>query len=142
MNNFWKIVLVVIGAFVLIQIIPYGRSHTNPAVVQEPAWDSPQTRELAVRACYDCHSNESIWPWYSNIAPASWLVQRDVDEARQIINFSDINANRIEGDELLEVISESEMPPMQYTLIHKDAVLTPEEQSSLINGFRNTFGGE
>ena len=52
------IVAVVVGGFLLIQLIPYGRNHTNPPVVQEPQWDSPQTRELAVRACYDCHSNE------------------------------------------------------------------------------------
>jgi hypothetical protein len=75
-----------IGAVILlvgIQVIPYGRSHTNPPVTGEPAWDSPKTRELAVRACYDCHSNQTVWPWYSHIAPISWLVQQDVDEGRR-----------------------------------------------------------
>ena len=51
-----------------IQLVPYGRDHNNPAVVAEPNWDSPQTKELARRACYDCHSNETVWPGYSNIA--------------------------------------------------------------------------
>ena len=65
--------LAVVGLFVLIQLAPFGRNHTNPPVVQEPSWDSAETRALAKRACFDCHSNETVWPWYSNIAPVSWL---------------------------------------------------------------------
>ena len=67
----WKIigivVAVLIGGFVLIQLLPIGKDYANPPVVQEPAWDSPQTRELAMAACGDCHSNETIWPAYSKI---------------------------------------------------------------------------
>ncbi|MEZ4770229.1 MAG: heme-binding domain-containing protein [Caldilineales bacterium] len=77
------VILALVAVFLLIQLVPYGRDHTNPPVVQEPVWDSPQTEALARAACYDCHSNEVVWPWYSNIAPISWLVQRDVDEGRQ-----------------------------------------------------------
>ena len=54
-----------IGAFLLIQVIPYGRDHSNAPVTAEPAWNSPRTRELAVAACFDCHSNETEWPWYT-----------------------------------------------------------------------------
>jgi len=61
--------------FIAMQLVPYGHAHTNPPVTGEPKWDSPQTRELAKRACFDCHSNETDWPWYSNIAPVSWLIQ-------------------------------------------------------------------
>jgi hypothetical protein len=61
----------VIGGLVLgllaIQLVPYGRDHTNPPVRREPAWDSPTTRALAVRACFDCHSNETHWPWYTHV---------------------------------------------------------------------------
>ena len=71
-----------LGAFVvlagLIQIVPYGHDHANPTVRQEPAWDSPATRAMTVRACYDCHSNQTTWPWYAHVAPVSWLLQRDV----------------------------------------------------------------
>jgi hypothetical protein len=79
----WKklVLLIAAGAALLvalIQAVPYGRAHSNPPVVSEPAWDSPRARELAVRACFDCHSNETVWPWYSNIAPVSWLIQSDV----------------------------------------------------------------
>jgi hypothetical protein len=142
MKTFWKVVLILVVVFAAIQLVPYGRNHTNPAVVQEPNWDSAQTRSLAVTACYDCHSNETVWPWYSNIAPVSWLVQHDVEEARQNVNFSDINGHRIEGDELQEVIQRGEMPPAQYTIIHKNAILTTEEQQLLMSGFFNTFGGD
>src|SRR5690348_18457917 len=88
------LVLAAIVLFGLIQLIPYGHNHTNPPVAQEPTWDSPQTRDLAVRACFDCHSNETVWPWYSNIAPLSWLIQHDVDEGRQNLNFSDWNGSQ------------------------------------------------
>ncbi len=84
------IVLFVLAAlFLVIQLLPFGRDHTNPVVVSEPNWDSPATRSLAQRACFDCHSNESVWPWYSNIAPVSWLVYNDVIEGRSQMNFSD-----------------------------------------------------
>ena len=67
---------------VLIQFVPYGRSHTNPPVTGEPKWSSARVRQLTKDACFDCHSNETTWPWYSNVAPVSWLVQRDVDSGR------------------------------------------------------------
>ncbi|HEY5650870.1 MAG TPA: heme-binding domain-containing protein, partial [Acidimicrobiia bacterium] len=86
---------------VAIQLVPYGRNHSNPPVVQEPAWDSQQTRELAVAACFDCHSNETEWPWYSNIAPVSWALQRDVDEGREELNFSEWHLEQ-EGDDAAE----------------------------------------
>ena len=53
-----------VALFLLIQAIPYGRAHSNPQVTKEPAWNAPQTRVLAKDACFDCHSNETTWPWY------------------------------------------------------------------------------
>lgn len=61
----------VLMLILLLQLVPYGRNHTNPAVIAEPNWNSPQTRAYFYRACADCHSNETAWPWYSNIAPLS-----------------------------------------------------------------------
>jgi len=134
-------IILILGIVVvlLIQLIPYSRNHTNPPVVEEPNWDSQQTRDLAVRACFDCHSNEVIWPWYSNIAPISWLVQRDADEGRQVLNFSDWrNHPPEEADELGEVIAEGEMPPSQYLLLHAQARLTSGEKDQLISGLYAT----
>ena len=99
---FLWLVVGLVALFVLIQLVPYGRNHANPPVVKEPEWVSPQTRQLAKRACFDCHSNESVWPWYSNIAPVSWLVQNDVDEGRRRLNFSEWGRPIREIDEIGE----------------------------------------
>jgi mono/diheme cytochrome c family protein len=129
-------ILAVLG--LLLQAVPYGRDHTNPPVVSEPNWDSPATRDLAKRACFDCHSNETIWPWYSNIAPGSWLIQRDVDEGREKLNFSDWDSAERESDEIEEieeVVMEGEMPPAQYLILHPEANLSTEERQILVDGF-------
>jgi hypothetical protein len=139
-----KIIAILFGIglilFIVIQFIPYGKNHTNPPVVSEPNWDSQQTRDLAKRACFDCHSNETTWPWYSNIAPVSWLVYRDVVEGRQRLNFSDWqNLHLREPGELASKISEGEMPPFQYLPMHPEARLTSAEKTQLINGLTSTL---
>lgn len=133
--------LVGIGGFVLIQLVPYGRNHNNPPVVSEPNWDSPQTRELAQRACFDCHSNETVWPWYSNVAPISWLVQHDTDEGRQRLNFSTWNngGQGREPGEAVESIAEGQMPMPVYLITHPDARLTSAEKQALMDGLRTTI---
>lgn len=140
-KRIWKIiaavVIVDIAIFVLIQFIPYGKAHTNPVVVSEPTWDSLQTRDLAKSACFDCHSNETSWPWYSNIAPVSWLVYRDVIEGRQRLNFSDWQNSRLrEPGELVGTVSEGEMPPIQYLLMHPNAKLTADQKNQLAAGLQ------
>lgn len=125
----------------VIQLFPYGRDHVSASVRQEPAWDSPQTRELAVRACYDCHSNQVRWPWYSQVAPVSWLVQHDVEEGRSQLNFSEWNRGQ-EGDDVAEVVQEGEMPPWYYTILHPDARFNSQQQQTFIQGLVATFGGE
>ena len=72
--------LSVIGAFLLIQLIPYGHDPANPPIGAERAGATPATRELAAAACFDCHSNETTWPWYTSVAPFSWLTQHDVED--------------------------------------------------------------
>jgi hypothetical protein len=81
---------IVIIAFLGIQLIPVNR--INPAVTTPIKWDSPQTQALAQRACMDCHSNETVWPWYSYVAPASWLVYYDVLRGRSEMNFSTLSS--------------------------------------------------
>ena len=131
------IVGVLLLGFGLIQLVPYGHDHTNPPVVQEPQWDSQQTRELAQRTCFDCHSNETVWPWYSNGAPVSWLLQHDVEEGRQMLNFSewDKYGNPYMADAVLRVLQEGKMPPAQYLPLHPEAKLSAEEKQQLLDGF-------
>ncbi len=139
LRRHWRHVLIALFAVgVGIQAIPYGHSHENPPVVQEPRWDTPQTRELARRACFDCHSNETVWPWYSNIAPVSWLIRRDVEEGRSELNFSEWHRYQ-EADEVVEVIREGEMPPLSYVILHPRARLSAAEREALIAGLRATW---
>ena len=135
-----KAVLALLALLVLIQLVPYGRAHDNPRGRIEPAWDSPETRELVVRACFDCHSNETRWPWYSWIAPMSWLVERDVAEAREHVNFSEWNREQEDVEEAAEEVEEGEMPLWFYTPLHREARLSEEERVALIRGLEATFG--
>lgn len=130
------------AAFVLIQLVPYGRSHENPPVQSEPAWDSPQTKAVFDRACADCHSHRTQWPWYSHVAPVSWLVQRDVNVGRENFNISAAPGQRGEADEAAKEVRKGEMPMAIYTLIHGDAKLGPSERETFAAGLSNTFGGE
>lgn len=134
------LVIAAVAVFVLIQLVPFGRSHTNPSVVQEPQWDSPATRQLAKEHCFQCHSNETEWPWYSNIAPASWLIAFDVIEGRQKFNFSDWGNNPGELDELTEAIQSGEMPPIQYWAAHPNSRLTDAQKQTFITGLQATLG--
>ena len=122
-----------------IQFVPYGPNHVNPPTIAEPRWDSPETRILAVRACFDCHSNETVWPAYSRIAPTSWLVQRNVSEGRAALNFSEWQRRQKEADEAAEKVLEREMPPRAYQVMHAHARLTPAERERLARGLERTL---
>lgn len=115
-------------------------AHDNPPVTQEPAWDSPRTRELADVACFDCHSNGTEWKWYTNVAPMSWLTQRDVDEGRHTLNFSEWDKRSYETNGLAEVTREGAMPPWYYLPLHPSARLSDSEKQELVDGFVRTFG--
>ena len=127
--------IVVVGAlFLAIQLLPYGRQHANPPVTAEPQWPDVKMRELAVRACFDCHSNQTEWPWYAQVAPLSWVVQNHVEEARARLNFSEWDRPQEGRGEAAEVVQEGEMPPGYYTLMHRAARLSSAEKSELARG--------
>lgn len=128
--------------FLGIQAIPYGRKHTNPPMRVEPTWDSLQTRELAVRACFDCHSNQTDWPWYAHVAPFSWLVQDDVDEGRKKLNFSEWNRVQDHADHSAKMVREGTMPLWRYVVFNPKANLSSDERQALIRGLVATFGEE
>lgn len=120
---------IAIGLIAIIQLVPISR--TNPPVEDEiPV--SEAVRDVLRQSCYDCHSNETHWPWYARVAPASWLVASDVHEARHDMNFSTWNLYDEEEradhlDEIWEHVDDKEMPPWTYLLMHRDARLTPED---------------
>jgi hypothetical protein len=141
-NRKWwsRIGLGVLGTLLAIQLVPYGRDHGNPPVTGEPTWDAPETRTLAKQACFDCHSNETDWPAYASIAPASWLVQRDVNEGRAVLNFSEWSRPQEEAKEASEAVLEGEMPPAAYRLVHAHARLSTPDRERLAQGLAKTLG--
>lgn len=132
--------LVLLGFFLVIQLVPYGWRRTNPPVVAGPEWSSPRGRELFYRACADCHSNETRWPWYSRVAPVSWLVIKDVEEARRHFNVSEWQREQKDARKAAEEVREGEMPLPIYLPTHPEARLTPAEKAELIAALEATFG--
>ena len=131
-----------LGTLVVIQAIPYGRSHSNPPITGEPAWATPRTRELMVRACFGCHSNEVEYPAYASVAPISWVIETHVAEGREKVNYSEFDSRQRGADETIEVIEEGSMPPAYYTQFgrHPEAKLTTAEIAELIAGLKATPG--
>ena len=134
---FMLIVILAVVGFVAIQFFPVDR--TNPPVTREIAWDSPETRALAERACFDCHSNETKWPFYAYIAPMSLVVANDVTEGRDRLNFSEWDRPNEDFGEISEVVTRGEMPLAQYLLLHPEARLTEVEKQQLLDGLDATY---
>ena len=125
--------LAALVAFAAIQLVPVDRS--NPPVEDEvPA--PAEVRAVLRRACYDCHSNETTWPWYSRIAPVSWLLAADVREGRKELNYStwsryDAKRQAKLLKESWEEVAEGEMPPSLYGPLHPDATLGEQDRAAL-----------
>ncbi len=137
-----KLILsIVVGIFVIIQLIPVNQ--TNPPIVRD-AGAPEEVRDILLTSCYDCHSNESIWPWYSRIAPGSFLITRDVIEGRKHLNFSEFSdLNEYDSTkiaaEIIEVIKEEQMPILPYLLLHPKASLRDSEAKILINWAKTLY---
>lgn len=134
----FRAMLGVVMAGGLIQLA-VGHRQVNPVVAREPAWDTSRTRQLVKRACFNCHSNETVWPWYSRIAPISWLTERDVIGGRSHLNFSDWNRPQGQAEEVDEEIQTGAMPPWFYLPMHPEARLTPDEKKALIDGLQKSL---
>jgi hypothetical protein len=132
-----KLIVLALGAVaVIIQLVPVSRS--NPPVTAELEWDSPATKAFARAACFDCHSYETRWPWYSYIAPVSWLIAKDVKEGREVLNFSAITEDDSAGS-LVKRINNGTMPPANYTALHPEARLTVAQKQDFITGLKLSF---
>jgi hypothetical protein len=125
----FAIVFLILAQFVRI-------NRTNPPV--ETDVPSPADVKSALRAaCYDCHSNETNWPWYSHVAPVSWLLAYDVSEGREELNFStwqryDARKQMKKLKETIEEMNEGEMPPWYYSMIHPEARLSDGSRQAII----------
>ena len=144
---------VLVVAFIAAQF--YRPERSNPASdpilsFEAVAKPSAELTSLLNRSCRDCHSNDTVWPWYSKVAPASWLVAQDVDEGRSHLNFSEWGiprpggergesgreGDRNSGREVARQIQSGEMPPSYYLPLHPDANLSGAEKQQLIQGLQ------
>jgi len=117
--------------FALIQLVPIDR--VNPPTTLEPKWSAPEARALAREHCFQCHSNETERPWYSYVAPASWLIKWDVVNGQDRFNFSEWDKHPGELDEMIGEIQDGGMPPLQYTLFHPNSKLEAQQKQTLID---------
>lgn len=127
-----------VGLFAVLQC--FNPSRQNPPVVADfqTATRPPVTVAAGLRAaCYDCHSNETRWPWYARLAPVSWLIAHDVDEGRRHLNFSTWSSEPVRAaknlDRINEVIDYREMPPAKYTLVHAAARLDDAHRKEILD---------
>ena len=135
-----KVVLAIVVVLLLVaQAFPYGRGHDNPPSAREWKFDSAKTERLFGAACADCHSDHTDWPWYSYVAPMSWLVEHDVKDGRQEFDVSQWDRSQPPLDEVLESVREGEMPPLQYKPLHADARLSAAEREQLARGLERTL---
>ena len=133
------VLALIVSVFAVMQAVPYGRAHSNPPASVEPLWDSPRTRELAVRACFDCHSNDTNWPWYAKLAPLSWAVQLDVEAARRVVTFSEWDRQYALSGYSGRRTLDGNMPPYKYRMAHPEANLTLQERMELARGLDATL---
>jgi len=132
--------LFLLGVFVLMQLFPVEKpmvTMDNPNDLIGSGLVSKEVATIVQTSCYDCHSNQTNYPWYSKIAPVSWILYDHIEEGREHLNFS--NWNRLEKedkmealDEIIEVIEEGEMPLESYLLIHREANLSEHQQEAII----------
>ncbi len=130
-----KIILLLSAIFIVLQFIPINRN--NPPV--EADLKAPEKVKLVLKkSCYDCHSNETHYPLYSYVFPASLFLAHHVEEGREELNFSNWEAlsnskKAKKAEDIVEVLEKKEMPLISYTIIYRDAVLSNEDSELLIN---------
>ena len=122
--------LLVVGLVVALQFVPNGAPRRNPGITAEPILDA-DVRALAERACFDCHSNRTDWPWYSAVAPTRWMVSHDVTSARSALNFSEFDRPQPKAERAAEAVLAETMPPARYLAVHPVARLSPAERETL-----------
>ena len=131
---------VLLVVLLVIQLIPYGHDHANPPVTRAAPLDRA-TQAIVTETCADCHSNRTRWPWYTNVAPMSWIAQSDVDGGRKVLNFSEWDRPQPALRELVEVIQSGQMPPTKYKILpnHAKARLDDAQKARLIAGLRRLY---
>jgi hypothetical protein len=143
-KTLWIIGGTLLSGIIMIQFIPIWEfvpkfDPRNPPVRHEIQWASPEADRLMRMVCYTCHSNETTYPIYAQIAPVSWIAAEHVNEGRAQLNFSEQPPQTINAEQLIAYIESDAMPPEAYRLTHPEANLTAAQKAALIAGIRATF---
>jgi hypothetical protein len=142
------VLLILVVAFVGMQAVRPAR--TNPPIDEGKVLAAPpQVKAILDRSCADCHSSRTVWPWYSNVAPVSWLLVDHVNEGRHELSFSEFGGytDRKKSHKLQEIceqVEKGEMPLKQYVVLHPDARLSEADKQTLCSwseGERRLFSG-
>lgn len=136
--RFQKLAIGLATFLVAIQFVPLRGE--NPPMTGEPPM-SPEVREILTRSCFDCHSNRTVWPWYSKVAPVSWWIVRHVDEGREHLNFSTWDSLAPEDqqkalEETVEEVEKGKMPLASYVIGHPQAELSDNDRQALASWAR------
>lgn len=150
MNIIKKLSYILLAIFVLIQFFRPEKNQSlqqrqNDIFLSFPASES--TKQLVQTACYDCHSNNTVYPWYAEVQPVAWWIADHVNEGKSELNFSEfLSYSPKKADhkleEVIEMIQENEMPLQSYTIIHGNARLSNAQKDEIINwakGLRAEF---
>lgn len=138
---------ILIGLIAILVIIQFFRiDKTNPIVVQENDFititnPSENIKTILKASCYDCHSNETKYPWYTNFAPLSWWIKHHIDEGRDELNFSEWGTFKEKRkhhklEECIELVEENEMPLSSYLITHSEAKISSENKALLLEWFK------
>ena len=143
------VLIIVIAIFALMQVIRIDT--VNPEIVPEKDFlqltqAPPEIASIMTTSCYDCHSNQTKYPWYSQIAPVSWFLKKHINEGRKHVNFStwtDYTTDKqiSKKEKIIEEVEEMGMPIKSYTIIHADAKLTDASRQALISWFKQLDNG-
>jgi len=131
----------VFGIIILMQVYPVSQPEVfsdNPNDLLKNVEVPENISSMLKSACYDCHSNESVYPWYTNIAPVKWLIYRDINVGREALNFSNwtlLSKVEMAGalDEINDEVSEGDMPMKIYPITHPDAKLSDEDRQAIVD---------
>ncbi|WP_339834274.1 heme-binding domain-containing protein [uncultured Flavobacterium sp.] len=139
-----KILIALLVVLVVLQFFQIDKTNPETDINQDfLTIHNPPTEIASIMkaACYDCHSNKSVYPWYSNIQPIGWYLKDHIEEGKEHLNFSEFGtytpkkqAHKLE--ECYELIEKGEMPLSSYTIIHKEAVLSETQQTELVSYFK------
>jgi len=143
MSRFKKILLVLIVAFIAIQFVQPAHNKSEEVLPTDLANTLAVPNNIKIilqNACYDCHSNNTKYPWYSNIQPAAWMMARHIKNGKDKLNFSDFGSNTIRKQisklkEIANQVKDDEMPIASYKLMHKNARLSAKDKTLMEDWF-------